>query len=191
MSVAFNISGCGTWSEMTTMFYLSTRPWGLREERWSTVFHTVLEKVTAKHLSDSVNSRKCCFFFKGLSICWFQDDFFSNLDCQNQTIGVQTCFKPQKASLLLYDIPSFSEILAAGTSHGRIALWRMVVQPGSNRGDTKAQWKLQTPTEIQGNVVQLQVLTGPAVGHNICLDKSYSTNLTTSICMWSSLWPSI
>uniref|UniRef100_A0A671WNM9 Intraflagellar transport 140 n=1 Tax=Sparus aurata TaxID=8175 RepID=A0A671WNM9_SPAAU len=48
------------------------------------------------------------------------------------------------------------EILAAGTSHGRIALWRMVVQPGSNRGDTKAQWKLQTPTEIQGNVVQLQ-----------------------------------
>ena len=117
--------------------------------------------------------------------------FFSNLDCQNQTIGVQTCFKPQKASLLLYNIASFSEILAAGTSHGRIALWRMVVQPGSNRGDTKAQWKLQTPTEIQGNVVQLQVLTGPAVGHTICLDKWYNTNLTTSICMWSSLWPSI
>ncbi|XP_069011880.1 intraflagellar transport protein 140 homolog [Embiotoca jacksoni] len=48
------------------------------------------------------------------------------------------------------------EILAAGTNHGRIAMWRMVVQPGMTRGDTKAQWKLQTPTEIQGNVTQLQ-----------------------------------
>ncbi|KAM3859666.1 intraflagellar transport protein 140 homolog [Diretmus argenteus] len=48
------------------------------------------------------------------------------------------------------------EILAAGTSHGRIAMWRMVVQPGSSRSDTKAQWKLQTPTEIEGNVIQLQ-----------------------------------
>uniref|UniRef100_A0A665V4G9 Intraflagellar transport 140 homolog (Chlamydomonas) n=1 Tax=Echeneis naucrates TaxID=173247 RepID=A0A665V4G9_ECHNA len=48
------------------------------------------------------------------------------------------------------------EILAAGTSHGRIALWRMVAQPGSSSCDTKAQWKLQTPTEIQGNVTQLQ-----------------------------------
>ncbi|XP_028989874.1 intraflagellar transport protein 140 homolog [Betta splendens] len=47
------------------------------------------------------------------------------------------------------------EILAAGTSHGRIALWRMVMQPGS-RGDSKAQWKLQTPTEIEGHVTQLQ-----------------------------------
>uniref|UniRef100_A0A667XJ74 Intraflagellar transport 140 n=1 Tax=Myripristis murdjan TaxID=586833 RepID=A0A667XJ74_9TELE len=48
------------------------------------------------------------------------------------------------------------EILAAGTSHGRIAMWRMVVQPGSNRNDTKGQWKLQTPTEIEGNVIQLR-----------------------------------
>uniref|UniRef100_A0A4W6G1I9 Intraflagellar transport 140 n=1 Tax=Lates calcarifer TaxID=8187 RepID=A0A4W6G1I9_LATCA len=48
------------------------------------------------------------------------------------------------------------EILAAGTSHGRIAMWRMVVQPGSSKGDTKAQWKLQTPTEVEGNVTQLQ-----------------------------------
>uniref|UniRef100_A0A3Q3ICS2 Uncharacterized protein n=1 Tax=Monopterus albus TaxID=43700 RepID=A0A3Q3ICS2_MONAL len=48
------------------------------------------------------------------------------------------------------------EILAAGTSHGRIAMWRMVVQPGSIIGDTKAQWKLQTPTELGGNVTQLQ-----------------------------------
>eukprot|EP00064_Thunnus_orientalis_P004559 superscaffoldBa00000416_g4571 len=48
------------------------------------------------------------------------------------------------------------EILAAGTNHGRIAMWKMVVQPDSSRGDTKAQWKLQTPTETEGNVTQLQ-----------------------------------
>ncbi|XP_037319020.2 intraflagellar transport protein 140 homolog [Pungitius pungitius] len=48
------------------------------------------------------------------------------------------------------------EILAAGTSHGRIAMWKMVVQPGASRGDAKAQWKLQTPTEVEGNVIQLQ-----------------------------------
>ncbi|KAM9837971.1 intraflagellar transport protein 140 homolog [Aulostomus maculatus] len=48
------------------------------------------------------------------------------------------------------------EILAGGTNHGRIAIWRMVVPPDSNRSDTKAQWKLQTPTEIEGNVTQLQ-----------------------------------
>ncbi|XP_047465018.1 intraflagellar transport protein 140 homolog [Mugil cephalus] len=48
------------------------------------------------------------------------------------------------------------EILAAGTSCGRIAMWRMVVLPGSNRGDARTQWKLQTPTEIEGNFTQLQ-----------------------------------
>ncbi|CAJ1080882.1 intraflagellar transport protein 140 homolog [Xyrichtys novacula] len=48
------------------------------------------------------------------------------------------------------------EILAAGTTHGRIAIWRMVVQPDNSRGDAKAQWKLQTPTEVEGNVTQLQ-----------------------------------
>ncbi|XP_068452167.1 intraflagellar transport protein 140 homolog, partial [Clinocottus analis] len=48
------------------------------------------------------------------------------------------------------------EMLTAGTSHGRIAMWKMVVQAGGSRGDTKAQWKLQTPTEIEGNVIQLQ-----------------------------------
>ncbi|CAK6964174.1 intraflagellar transport protein 140 homolog isoform X1 [Scomber scombrus] len=47
------------------------------------------------------------------------------------------------------------EILAAGTSHGRIAMWRMV-QPDNNRGDNKTQWKLQTPTETEGNVTQIQ-----------------------------------
>uniref|UniRef100_A0A3Q0REE4 Intraflagellar transport 140 n=1 Tax=Amphilophus citrinellus TaxID=61819 RepID=A0A3Q0REE4_AMPCI len=48
------------------------------------------------------------------------------------------------------------EILAAGTTNGRIAMWRMVVQSASYRGETKAQWKLQTPTEIGGNVTQLE-----------------------------------
>ncbi|KAM3592216.1 uncharacterized protein V6R79_014947 [Siganus canaliculatus] len=48
------------------------------------------------------------------------------------------------------------EILAAGTTNGRIAMWRMIIQPGSNKGDTKTQWKLQPPTEIEGNVTQLQ-----------------------------------
>ncbi|XP_061563720.1 intraflagellar transport protein 140 homolog [Cololabis saira] len=48
------------------------------------------------------------------------------------------------------------EILAAGTSQGRIAIWRMVVQPRSSRRDTKYLWKLQTPTEIEGNVTLLQ-----------------------------------
>lgn len=75
--------------------------------------------------------------------------------------ALQSCFKPNKASLPLYNIATFSEILAAGTSHGRIAFWKMVGQPGS-KGDSKVQWKLQTPTEIQGNVTQLQVLSGRA-----------------------------
>ncbi|XP_040032624.2 intraflagellar transport protein 140 homolog [Gasterosteus aculeatus] len=48
------------------------------------------------------------------------------------------------------------EILAAGTSHGRIAMWKMVVQPSASRSDAKAQWQLQTPTEVDGNVIQLQ-----------------------------------
>ncbi|XP_075890571.1 intraflagellar transport protein 140 homolog [Nelusetta ayraudi] len=47
------------------------------------------------------------------------------------------------------------DTLAAGTSQGRIAVWRMV-HGGGSRGDAKVQWKLQTPTEIGGNVVQLQ-----------------------------------
>uniref|UniRef100_A0A674PQ19 Intraflagellar transport 140 n=1 Tax=Takifugu rubripes TaxID=31033 RepID=A0A674PQ19_TAKRU len=47
------------------------------------------------------------------------------------------------------------KILAGGTSCGRIAVWRRV-QPNSSADDAKALWKLQTPTEIGGNVVQLQ-----------------------------------
>lgn len=47
------------------------------------------------------------------------------------------------------------EMLAAGTNCGRIAMWRMV-RTGGNKADYSAQWKLQTPTEIQGNVTQLE-----------------------------------
>uniref|UniRef100_A0AAV2LFL9 Telomere length regulation protein TEL2 homolog n=1 Tax=Knipowitschia caucasica TaxID=637954 RepID=A0AAV2LFL9_KNICA len=47
-------------------------------------------------------------------------------------------------------------ILAAGTSCGRIAMWKMVVQSGSNKTDNKIKWKLQAPSDIQGNVTQLE-----------------------------------
>ncbi|KAM4526087.1 intraflagellar transport protein 140 homolog [Fundulus diaphanus] len=45
------------------------------------------------------------------------------------------------------------EILAAGTSHGHVAMWKM---SSGYRAETKTLWKLQTPTEIAGNVTQLQ-----------------------------------
>ncbi|KAJ8399837.1 hypothetical protein AAFF_G00405670 [Aldrovandia affinis] len=47
------------------------------------------------------------------------------------------------------------DILAAGTSRGRIAMWRKVSL--SNHGaEARDQWKLQTPTEFEGNITQLQ-----------------------------------
>lgn len=70
--------------------------------------------------------------------------------------------------LLFLKNVQYSEILAAGTTNGRIAMWRMVVQSGSSRGDTKPLWKLQTPTEIGGNVTQLQVMSWPALVHYFC-----------------------
>uniref|UniRef100_A0A3P9DT49 Intraflagellar transport 140 n=1 Tax=Maylandia zebra TaxID=106582 RepID=A0A3P9DT49_9CICH len=68
------------------------------------------------------------------------------------------------------------EILAAGTTNGRIAMWRMVVQSGSSRGDTKPQWKLQTPTEIGGNVTQLQW------GSNLNLLAANNSNTVLILC---------
>ncbi|XP_030625080.1 intraflagellar transport protein 140 homolog [Chanos chanos] len=50
---------------------------------------------------------------------------------------------------------SAKEVLAAGTNRGRVALWRMVME-NSERGDAKIQWKLQTPTEVEGNISQIQ-----------------------------------
>uniref|UniRef100_A0A669DHS2 Intraflagellar transport 140 n=1 Tax=Oreochromis niloticus TaxID=8128 RepID=A0A669DHS2_ORENI len=68
------------------------------------------------------------------------------------------------------------EILAAGTTNGRIAMWRMVVQSGSSRGDTKPLWKLQTPTEIGGNVTQLQW------GSNLNLLAANNSNTVLILC---------
>ncbi|MGH0139831.1 UNVERIFIED_CONTAM: hypothetical protein FKN15_009952 [Acipenser sinensis] len=46
-------------------------------------------------------------------------------------------------------------ILAAGTSRGRIAMWRKVAV--SNRKmEGRGQWKLQTPAELEGTIIQLQ-----------------------------------
>ncbi|XP_031595153.1 intraflagellar transport protein 140 homolog [Oreochromis aureus] len=68
------------------------------------------------------------------------------------------------------------EILAAGTTNGRIAMWRMVVQSGSSRGDTEPLWKLQTPTEIGGNVTQLQW------GSNLNLLAANNSNTVLILC---------
>lgn len=76
---------------------------------------------------------------------------------------IPECFQmhrlKKKKLVAFLKIVQHSEILAAGTTNGRIAMWRMVVQSGSSRGDTKPQWKLQTTTEIGGNVTQLQVMS--------------------------------
>uniref|UniRef100_A0A8C2GIK4 Intraflagellar transport protein 140 homolog n=1 Tax=Cyprinus carpio TaxID=7962 RepID=A0A8C2GIK4_CYPCA len=47
------------------------------------------------------------------------------------------------------------QVLAAGTSRGRVALWHMVTV-SDQKGDTKIHWKLQTPAEVEGNISQLQ-----------------------------------
>ncbi|MCI4374879.1 hypothetical protein PGIGA_G00011700 [Pangasianodon gigas] len=49
-------------------------------------------------------------------------------------------------------------VLAAGTSRGRVAMWQMVTLT-NQKGDTKTQWRLQTPTELEGNITQLQMVT--------------------------------
>lgn len=137
--------------------------------------HTVLEKVTAKYISHSVNSIRCCFFLHipvdlvvSRSFSLSHSQTLSRLITHKPSLPqcVTACCKLCEASLLLYNVVASPEILAAGTSHGRIAMWKMVVQPGGSRGDTKAQWKLQTPTEIEGNVIQLQVLSGLAFFFN-------------------------
>lgn len=47
------------------------------------------------------------------------------------------------------------QVLAAGTSRGRVALWHMLTV-SDQKGDSKTQWKLQTPAEVEGNISQLQ-----------------------------------
>ncbi|XP_045676873.1 intraflagellar transport protein 140 homolog [Phyllostomus hastatus] len=48
-------------------------------------------------------------------------------------------------------------LLAAGTSKGRVAMWRKVPGPHSSRGvEGKDRWILQTPTELEGNITQIK-----------------------------------
>lgn len=68
--------------------------------------------------------------------------------------GIRKCLRLLFYSELIWS--SFAEVLAAGTSMGRVALWHMVTV-SDQKGDTKTQWKLQTPAEVEGNISQLQV----------------------------------
>ncbi|XP_011889566.1 PREDICTED: intraflagellar transport protein 140 homolog isoform X3 [Cercocebus atys] len=48
-------------------------------------------------------------------------------------------------------------LLAAGTDRGRVAMWRKVPGfLGSPGAEGKDRWTLQTPTELQGNITQIQ-----------------------------------
>ncbi|KAF6271471.1 intraflagellar transport 140 [Rhinolophus ferrumequinum] len=48
-------------------------------------------------------------------------------------------------------------LLAAGTDKGRVAMWRKVPGPQSSPGmEGKDRWTLQTPTELEGNITQIQ-----------------------------------
>ncbi|XP_069503073.1 intraflagellar transport protein 140 homolog isoform X2 [Ambystoma mexicanum] len=49
-------------------------------------------------------------------------------------------------------------MLAAGTNKGRVAMWRKVSSASQNswKTDGKDNWKLQTPTELDGNITQIK-----------------------------------
>ncbi|XP_016063569.1 PREDICTED: intraflagellar transport protein 140 homolog [Miniopterus natalensis] len=48
-------------------------------------------------------------------------------------------------------------LLAAGTDKGRVAMWKKVPGPHSSRGvEGKNKWTLQTPTELEGNIMQIK-----------------------------------
>ncbi|XP_048188881.1 intraflagellar transport protein 140 homolog [Perognathus longimembris pacificus] len=48
-------------------------------------------------------------------------------------------------------------LLAAGTSKGRIAMWRKMPGPPSSCGvEGKDMWALRTPTELEGNITQMK-----------------------------------
>ncbi|XP_075422551.1 intraflagellar transport protein 140 homolog isoform X2 [Ascaphus truei] len=53
---------------------------------------------------------------------------------------------------------SATGILAAGTNKGRVAMWNKAPATGqkSGRADRKDSWKLQTPTELDGNITQIK-----------------------------------
>ncbi|XP_048350959.1 intraflagellar transport protein 140 homolog isoform X2 [Sphaerodactylus townsendi] len=49
-------------------------------------------------------------------------------------------------------------LLSAGTNKGRVAMWRRVPvsSPSSWSSDGKEKWKLQAPTELEGNITQIK-----------------------------------
>ncbi|KAL7979154.1 hypothetical protein Chor_015178 [Crotalus horridus] len=49
-------------------------------------------------------------------------------------------------------------LLAAGTDKGRIAMWRKVLFPSQTTWslEGKDRWKLQTPTELEGSIIQIE-----------------------------------
>ncbi|XP_060117033.1 intraflagellar transport protein 140 homolog isoform X2 [Heteronotia binoei] len=49
-------------------------------------------------------------------------------------------------------------LLSAGTNKGRVAMWRRVPvsSQGSWSSDGKERWKLQAPTELEGNITQIK-----------------------------------
>uniref|UniRef100_A0A8C3YVH3 Intraflagellar transport 140 n=1 Tax=Catagonus wagneri TaxID=51154 RepID=A0A8C3YVH3_9CETA len=48
-------------------------------------------------------------------------------------------------------------LLAAGTDRGRVAMWRKVPGRPSGRGlEGRDRWSLHTPTELEGNIIQLK-----------------------------------
>ncbi|XP_072275167.1 intraflagellar transport protein 140 homolog [Pyxicephalus adspersus] len=51
----------------------------------------------------------------------------------------------------------FKAILAAGTSKGKVAMWSKVTDGRKSlKTDGKDNWKLRTPTELEGNIAQVQ-----------------------------------
>ncbi|XP_028562119.2 intraflagellar transport protein 140 homolog isoform X1 [Podarcis muralis] len=49
-------------------------------------------------------------------------------------------------------------LLSAGTDRGKIAMWRKVASPAQSTcsQEAKDSWKLQAPTELEGNIIQMQ-----------------------------------
>ncbi|KAM9426484.1 intraflagellar transport protein 140 homolog [Pholidichthys leucotaenia] len=95
----------------------------------------------------------------------------------NYVLSLDEALGFEKAELInCVSYCSRKEILAAGTTHGRIAMWRMMMQPANGRNDTKAQWRLQTPTEIGGNITQLQW------GSNLNLLAANNSNTVIILC---------
>lgn len=75
-------------------------------------------------------------------------------------------------------------LLAAGTNKGRVAMWRKVSTGSHNswRTEGKDYWKLQTPTELDGNITQIKW----GSGDNLLAVKNPSSVLILSEQVMSS-----